>query len=383
MSSNKDSLNESKDNISIADIVRIQDSIKKEVDFEKPDNELTVEEQARKILYFTFDEQIEKVLGEDSKREFDQKRNRVEKVNQFQTNLNKLFELGKEIEKNFVWQSAYLVHHFNKTGENYYFTATRNLTDQIVEKNDVSSADRVSKAKNVIEITKAYRSKMESDIVTKQEIMSALIQTFENLFNKTDFGIYSESQDGNEAAEHLKVQFSKWLNLSKELLPYRQKAINAVSEDIDLDEILPTFVIENNGDISKNVSGVELGIKGKRVVRQITEANNAEKDIGEKRSKIAEDLYGSPDTYMDFGTTNNEVPKTVITKQNPLESKPWFRLAKVIYVLTLSLGLLLSFIFMAEDADSGFWLFVVVIVLSIIVRKSFYYVTLGKTDWRD
>jgi hypothetical protein len=92
----------------------------------------------------------------------------------------------------------------------------------------------------------------------------------------------------------------KWLNLSKELLIYRKKATEAVKEKLGIDEILPRFIIEQNGNNKGNVSGIEMTTKGDRMVKLITEANDAENRISEEKTPLSEWLFGNSEEYMDF-----------------------------------------------------------------------------------
>src|SRR5690606_20878365 len=116
-----------KESMSILDAIALQEHRKKEADFDKPDEELTPTEHVFKALYKLLDEEVEKSLGKEVKKDIDKKRTIVEKLSKLQANLTKLTELGKEIEKNLVIQGAYLINYYQKDENNDYFIITRKL----------------------------------------------------------------------------------------------------------------------------------------------------------------------------------------------------------------------------------------------------------------
>lgn len=339
MTTNKDSSQKGdQNNISIQDAIRWQDSLKKDIDFDKPDSELKPEQLVNKMVYLAMDEAVEKSIGKDVKKDLDEKRIQMESLSFFQTNLNKLTELGKEIEKGFLWQNAYLVNHFDKSKENHYFVVTRGMTDDAVNNKSLSNSERVDLAKKILDITKAYREKIVKELIAKQEITSALLLAFEKNFKVTDFGLFTKEIGDETNTEQMRSQFQEWLTLSKELSGYRKKGIDAVDEDIDLDEILPRYIIENKGDMTKNLSGIEMKTKGERVVRLIGEADNAEKDIGEKRSIISEWLFGKAESYMDF-LKENEQKETPTNQSGGMSKKTKWFIVIALSIVALSWGI--------------------------------------------
>lgn len=326
--------------ISIADAIKLQDNLKKEVDFDKPDNELTPEEFAKKAIYLALDEQIEKSLGTDTKRDIDEKRSQMAALSKFQTHLNKLVELGKEIEKNFTWQGAYLINHFDKGKDNHFKVVVDGMTTDVVNKDkQMSDAERVEFAKKILEIIKVYRDKVANELNAKHEIISALIPSLEQTFNQTEWDLFGKEVGNQESADTMKSQFAEWLSLSKELLKSRKKATEAVAEDLEIEELLPNYVIQNEGDISKNLSAVEIKTKGERMVRLINEADTAEKEIEGKRSPLSEQLFGKPETYMDFGKTDDSQQSKPETKSGGMGLKTKWFIVIALSIVALSWGI--------------------------------------------
>lgn len=344
---------QSKDNdsISISDAVTWQDNLKKEIDFDKPDSELTPEEVVKKALYFAMDKELEKSLGSETKKDIDEKRAKMEALSKFQNNLTKLVEVGKEVEKNFIWQGAYLINHFDKSKENHFKVVVDGMTSDVVNASKpMSNDERVQFAQKILEIIKAYRGKVSNELQAKHEILLALIPSLEKTLNQTDFDLFGEEVENKENADAMKAQFLEWLNLSKELIKNRKKAIEAVEEDLEIEEILPKFVIQNNGDITKNVSAMELKTRGERMIRLVSQADAAEKEIEEKRSKISEELFGKAETYMEF-------PKENETKEKPISSSGMGTKTKWFIVIALSV-IALSW---------GIWTAIGVFILGVII----------------
>lgn len=374
----------SSNNISIQDAIKMQDNLRKDIDFDKPESELTPEEAVKRAFYFALDKSVEESMGKDAKRDLDEKRNLFLALSKFQENLNKLAEIGREVEKNFIWQSAYLINHFDKSKENNFRLVVDGMTTDLVDKGKpMSNHERVEFAKKLLEILRVYRNEVIKELTKKQEIISALIPSLERTLGEINFDLYGKEIGAKESADKMKYQFQEWLKLSKELFNYRSKAISAVEEHLDIDELLPKYVIENNGDITKNLSAIEMKSKGGRMVKLINEADKAEKEIGERRSVLSEELFGKAEDYMELSNNTENKSQPQQTIQNPLQIKPWFRFAKVVYIGAYALSLLIGLAIISEDGTSGFWWIVgTMIVFSLIIKRVFYYVVLGKTNWK-
>lgn len=287
-----------KNEISIENAVKMLDNLKEEIDFNKPDSELTPEEAVKKTIYTTLDKEVEKGLGKEKKKEIDEMRNKRDYLSKFGTSLKKLIEIGKEIEKNFLWQGAYLINHFNRSKENHFKLVVNGMSEDVIKK-PMSDLERVGLSKKILEIIRVYREKVTNELTAKQEIISALVPAAEKVFNDTDFDSFNTEND-KKSAEDMKSKFRDWITLSKELSINRKKAVEAVGYDLDMDEMVPQGIIKNGGDITKNFSGVEMKMKGDKMIKLITESDKVEKEITEKRDKLAEGLFGKPETYMDF-----------------------------------------------------------------------------------
>lgn len=363
--------------ISLSDVVALQESLKKDIDFDKPDDELTPDEFAKKALYSALDKTVEEKIGREAKENIDHHRETMEKLTTFKTNLNKLAELGREIEKMFVLQGAYIINHFDKTENNHYFLITRQLTDHALNEN-TSTEEKIAAAQKILEVINIYEEKVVGDLNAKQEIVDALLASFEKNFKETDFDVLGEQLEDKQQAKNMAKQFEKWLSLSKDLLKNRKKGIEALQEDLEIDQIVPRQLIENEGDTTKKFSGVEMTSKGDRMVRLVKESDEAEKKIDEERSQISIELFGKQDEYMDFGGKEDNSKQAKVS-HNPLEVKAWFRFLKVVYIALWISGF--SFVILLSYASGEFSAFVLgsLIVWGImaLLKKAFFYIALG------
>lgn len=340
--------------ISIIDAIHWQDSLKKDIDFDTPDDELTPDELAKKVIYLAMDEAIEKSVGSDMKKEIDESRKKADFLDHFQENVRKLTEVGKEIEKNFIWQKAYIANHFDKNDENHFFLVIRGMTDDLIKK-DISDEERVLFAQKLLDIIKAYRGKVVGELVAKDQILSSLIPSLQKIFAETDFQMFDHevAEDGSKAGEKMQLQFGEWLTLSNQLCSSRKKAIQALVDDLDLDEMVPKYVIQNDGNLSKNISGVEMKTKGERMLRLLNEANAQEDESEERRVGLSEKLFGKHETYIDFGKQSDSDDSS----SNQISSAGMSMKMKWLIVIVLSIVAL----------SGGIWTAIGVFILGAII----------------
>lgn len=287
------------DEIKIADVITIQDTLRKDIDFESPESELTPEQVAKKYVYMSMDKIVEEKLGIEVKKNIDDTRKQIESIFKLQTNFVKLVGIGKEIEKHFLVQCAYIINHFHKGKENHFRVVVDGMTNDAINKK-MSNSDRIEFANKILEIIRGYREKVLNEVTVQQVIISSLIPTFERILAATDFELYAKELGDTNNAQEMKLKYGDWVNLSKDLLKHRAMAIEAIGEQLEMDEILPKHLIKANGDATQNISATAMKTKGERMIELLNEADKAEKEIEDKRGKISEGLYGKPETYMDI-----------------------------------------------------------------------------------
>jgi hypothetical protein len=288
----------SEGNISLEDVVVMQRNLKKDVNFDKPDEELTPEELANKHIYLALDKTVEEALGGEKKKEIDALISNEDFAGEIKDNLTKLIEVGKEIEKNLLLQKSFLTVFFDRTPENHFKVVVNAMADEAVGKNSLSNEERVEKAEQILKLVESYRGKMLKELISKQEVINALIPTFEKKIDAIDFERYEkEVDDSLNAIQRVSL---RWLEITKELLPFRAKALEAVKEDLEIEEIVPNMVIKHKGDTTKTTSSMEIVTKGQRVLKLLKEASDAEDKVDKERTELSQWLFGKEEEYMDF-----------------------------------------------------------------------------------
>lgn len=319
-------------NLSISDMISWQRNIKKDIDLNKPDEELTPEELAHKAIYFALDKTVEDTLGEEKKKEIDNLIEKEDSASRLGESAIKLVEVGKEIEKNLIVQKSYVTVFFEKEPENHFKFVVNRMADEMLRKDSLIPDERVSIAEKILELVKVYRGKFLNEVVAKQEIVSSLLPTFEDKLNEI---IKYEDENFSD----IKTYAQRWLQLTKELLPFRNKVVEAVKENLEMEEMVPNMVIKHKGDISKTTSGMEMFTKGDRVAKLTREAVSGENKIYEERTKVSEWLFGKEEEYMDF-LNNQEIEQTPDINQPRERNNSWkWGVVIVLSIIALSGGI--------------------------------------------
>ncbi len=347
-------------NISITDVIHLHDDLKNDFDLERPDDELTPGQKAMKDIYLTFDKTVEDALGKEVKSGLDETRRQLDLIAKLRTNFTELQYLGREIEKNFIYQNAYLINHFNQGPGNAYKVLVNKITAWVISPEiNASNEERIEQARKLIEIINSYRNKIVSELVGKQEILAALIPNFEKKLSETNWELYHKEIEKDQIGQGAEEKFKDWLKLSKELFENRKKAMDALEISLYLDELLPKQLISDNGDITINVSSTEMRVKGERMVKLINEANRTERSIEANRPMISEKLFGKVEQYLEIPQNNNQqeaVQQNRPEQINPLRKKSWFRFAKVVYIVAYAIAILIGFGLFSSDGGLVFGL---------------------------
>ena len=295
--------------LSITQVVELQDSLKKDTDFNKPEEELTPSQRANKAIYLALDQSLKEVMGNDQKDDLDRLRDELSAAAKLKKDFTELLYLGKEIEKSFVFQEAYLVNHFDRSSENIYKGQINAATDHVVDASSgMTDEQRVDEANSVLSFIDSYEGKVVTEITGKQEVLSALLPRFEKKFTDTDFELFEKEVEDGVFGEKSQAKFEYWLGLSKELLEVRAKAIEAVQLDLEMDRIVPKHVVNSRGDLSQNVSSSQLLLIGERMLKLASDADKEERSIAANKPRVAEELFGELESYLDIpsnGSSSN------------------------------------------------------------------------------
>jgi len=341
--------------IEVADIIKLQRNMKKDIDLEKSEEDLTPEQLVYRKMYDVLGNAVEESIGKDKKKEIEMLGDSVEFAHKVRENITKLVEIGKEIEKNFLIQKSYLTVFFESEPENHFKVVVNKVADEILTDKSLSNDDRVERAEKILQLVEAYRAKILKEILTKQEIVQALLPTFEKKIYDINFEKYK--LEFADDLSDIQIASLAWLELTKALIPYRNKAIEAVRENLEMEEIVPRSVIENNGDITKNISGMEMFTKGERVLKLTSEANDAEKKVSKERTELSQWLFGKEEEYMDFLKDNPATENSSEIKSTKKSNKMKWVIVTILSIIALS---------------GGIWTAIGVFILGIIIINILY-----------
>jgi hypothetical protein len=206
-----------------------------------------------------------------------------------------------------------------------------------------------------------------------------VLSNFRAVYKQTPFTVPTD----DEGIKKIETLYGEWLSLTEEVHNERLKVITAVRNLVELDAFIPNHIIKNNGDKTVNITSEEFAHKCAAADVLLKEGHSKEQEIEKKRTPISLEAFGDPDSYVNF--KQDEVPKESkkeIIKVNPLQGKTWFRFIKVIYIVACVLACLVSISLLSAGSDTGIYIVLGIIVFFILIRKAFYYVVLGKTNWK-
>jgi hypothetical protein len=272
--------------------------------------------------------------------------------------------LAQKIDELFVKQASRFAFHHDDTQNDYRIQEHR-LSSLMLDKS-VSDEKHLEYAQAIISQYDSYNSNFVKPLKDLTEEIQRELSGLEQLLR-------TSAEHGDLSNEE------RWLALSKELHEARLLAMTSVETQAEFETYLPNFIIQNSGrsDIflsPEQTNQFAEGIAGYSALMKASyEANQR---IQQEREPL---------TKLLFPVEQVAEPQTPATKRpvtiHPLEGKGWFRLAKVIYIVLWIVGLGASAIF-AYGMDQ-FLVFAVggaiVAILLVVLKKVFYYVTLGRT----
>lgn len=343
------------DKIQISELFLRQQEMKKEIDFDKAESEMTTEELARKAVYNALDDIIEKHLGTEKKQELENTLEHFNKVKHAKDCTEKIVHIGQEIQRNFILQQLYLVNHFDKSPDNYYRTLINTISEKMINPDeDLSKEDRLKLAREILNITKVYRDKVVTEVATKQAIIEALLPTFETTLEKSQL----DEVDDRDLSKYKEIA-QEWLRLSKIKCKGREKALLGLKESLEIEDILPTAVIENEGGIDGTVSNTGpdgMFKRGERMIKWVNEADEIEEEFGASHADLADQLFGNLDTYLDVPKSDTEH----LTKPStPTGISPKLVAALILIIVAITV-----------DIETAIGLFILGWILVALIQKS-------------
>lgn len=365
-----------KPNMTIEEAIEIREYIKKRTDFEKPDENLTPEQKAWKHLFYSLDDELTKSLGKDDKENLDKLRLQMDQLDLLSKNVDQLFLMGRQIEELLIHQNTYLGVHFG--GNRYTENEEKMAADMLAE--STPKPRRIEIARDILKMIDQYKQLMLKTLFDDQNNVYDLLTRFSVVYRQTPF---SEA-NGDERIVKIEKLYGEWLTLTEGVHKARLNAITGVRNLLDLDAFIPNHIIKHNGDTSVNISTEEFTTEYAAAEVLLKEGHSKEQEIAERRTALSLEAFGNPDSYIkvEQDETPKETPKKEEDKVNPLQEKGWFRFLKVIYIAACVFAGLVSIGILSSGSNDGIIVVLGLVVFFFVIRKAFYYVAVGKTNWK-
>jgi hypothetical protein len=364
-------------NLDVKEAIDLREYSRKRTDLETRDEKLTPDQKAWKYLFYRMDEELCKILKKDDKEGLDKLRSQMEEVDLIQINVDKLISMGRQIEEALIYQRSYLNLHFD-SDENSYRQAETILAKSMLAE-DTPNLKRIETANSILSLNDKYKEIVVTPLFDKQNEAYELLAQFSDIYKNTPFNSMNE----DERIKKLETRLNEWFLYTQDLHRARLKAITAIKNLVEADRIVSNSIIKNNGDSKATISSDDLIRKMTDAQELIIQAKTMEDEIINKRSSLSVDLFGEPDSYIKLKpneTPENSEMKSI--KVNPLQDKVWFRLVKVLYIVACFLGGLIAIGIMASDFKGAMVIAGIIILILFLIKKGFYYVVLGKTNWK-
>lgn len=184
----------------------------------------------------------------------------------------------------------------------------------------------------------------------------------------------------------------RWHALTKHLIDARAVAVTHVRHSLDFDAYLSTEVVAGNvkSDISNESTGPVLNeaatvrVKefAQKAIQLLEGSAHIERDLDEERNELANRLAGDDSSDVAEAVPSAVADPALAASAHPIEHKPWFRLAKVLWWASAGLGVLLASLVSTTWGDFlGIGLVIALVLLGI--KKAVYYVMLGRTTLHE
>lgn len=354
------------------DAFNLREYVLKRTDPTKPEAELTHEQRAWLILYKSLDEQMTAAYGKEAVSNVDQAKSSMDEVELVEENFSKLVSIGRRIEESFILQRARFALHFES--DNRYRTNEEYLSEQLVAES-TPPEKKVELAKQIIELNKKYEEIAILPMGELQDRTYQLLVEFKAIYNSTPFHAL-----GHPSITAIAEKYKLYLDLTDQLYEARLMALTGIRNLMELDKVIPLAMIESKGE-TKSISAEAFAERAGAGQYLVNEASAKEDNIQATRYQLSVELCGEPDSYMQI----EEEPQAQQqqsqgpTMKEMLESKPWYRLAKVVYIFACIVAVGVSGLFLYADIAAGGAIAITVCILLYSIKKAFLYIATGKS----
>lgn len=317
-----------KTNFEVKEIYNIRSYAKSRTNLNKAEDELTPDEKAWKTFYKVADELLNNNIDPDKKKEVDELERKSEVTNDFADTAELMIPLGVKIEKSIVKQRAYIMVHGDSEEPSAFRERLNEYEDILFKDKSASKEIKVNAAKAIITLCENYKDTFISDL----QSLTAEINHNLAKFNKLAVSL---PKDVDYELEKMRQDLIEWNRLTTELSSARTMAVNAVSESITLDTVLPKIIIENGGNTEISLQGEELEDYKTRLATYgsaLISARSTDEEISPKRKVITSRLFGDVEAELEQEYADKEVGAQPQTAKQNNSFKSWLKAFCIVLV---------------------------------------------------
>lgn len=351
---------------------KLREYVLKRTDPTKPEAELTHEQRAWLILHKSLDEQMTTAFGKETLSNVDQAKSAMTEVELVEENCKQLVNIGKRIEESFLIQRTHFTVHFES--DNRYRRNEQYLSDQMVAES-TPPTKKVELAKQIIELNRKYDEIAIAPMGEHQDRIYQLLVEFKAIYHSTPFHALA-----HPSITAIAEKYKEYIKLTDQLYEARLMALTGIRNLMELDKLIPLAMIESKGE-TKSISAEAFAERGGAGQYLVKEAAVKEDSIQASRSQLTVELYGEPDSYMhvkEEPQTQQQQSQGPKTKEM-LETKPWYRFAKVVYILACIVAVGVSGLFLYADIITGSVIAITACILLYGVKRAVMYIATGKS----
>jgi hypothetical protein len=290
--------------------------------------------------------------------------------------------LGGKIEELFVQQYDRLAFHNNEQ-ENDYRRQEERLSSLMLDKT-LTNEVHLEHARSIIALTEKYKGAFLKSLHSLNADIDRHLAAFEHELETLLGSVKNPTPELTTLLEKSR----RCLALSKDLQKARLVAVQTVVMRVDCDATLPNIIIRNEGRADIMLTAEETRTfqqtlaDASIMLKQSFEDNER---IQKERLPLAKELFRSEDTSSNAKQPAEAHPETnvqtAIQRVHPLQGRAWFRLFKIVYIClgVIVAGFCVLFAFSGDGANLAIGIASVSALAFFLLRKGFYYTTLGRT----
>jgi hypothetical protein len=355
----------------IPETLELLEYMRKRTDLAKPEDQLSHEQKAWRHFFLNMETSVIDSIGKEAYSDLSKARQDLSEVDVISKNVHEMFSLGRQLEELLLVQGSRLDVHFDDNN----YRKNEEFLSMVMLSRDVPVEDRITAAKEILKLVDTYRDVMIKPMQDALDDIYRGLNQFRGLYNSSRFEITDDPR-----ITKIQTLYGEWLDLTEQLYQERIKMVTSVRNLVDMDTFIPNYLIQANGDLNGSIPAEEFQQKAAAAKVFMDTAMEKVNEISERRSALAREAYGDPETYMKVLQQKPESASSVApaAQANPLEEKAWYRFAKVIFYILCAVAALLAIAFASQDFGTGIIAAGIMAAMLFGIRQAFFYIILGK-----